>query len=177
MVKNNIINNKELIVREAKCSDGNNILSYFNEVGGETDNLMFGKNEFFLSEEQNKLYIEHVRVNKNSIMIVGIIDGEIVSVSQVASMSGERFMHNANLGISVKKEFWKKGIASIVMKELIKFSKESSVIRNLRLTVKSDNGNARNLYKKFGFNEVGVFKNAMYVNGVYYNEIIMGLDV
>ena len=163
MVKNKIINNKELIIREAKCSDGYNIISYFNEVGGETDNLMFGENGFFLSEEENKLYIEHMRVNKNSIMIVGIIDSEIVSVAQVSSMSGDRFMHNANLAISVKKEFWKNGIASIVMMKLINFSKGNGVISNLRLTVKSDNRNARNLYKKFGFEEVGVFKKSMYM--------------
>ena len=72
--------NKVLTIRKASPSDAKYIVEYLNIVGGESDNLLFGKNEFHLSEQDEAKYIDNMNSSENSIMIIGIIDNIIVSV-------------------------------------------------------------------------------------------------
>lgn len=62
--------------------------------------------------------------------------------------------HRAELGITVRKDYWGQGIGSLLMKELIKYAKENR-IEILNLDVRSDNVNAIHLYEKFGFKHIG----------------------
>ena len=45
-------NGAELILREATVDDANDIIEYLNIVGGESNNLLFGEDEFKLTIEQ-----------------------------------------------------------------------------------------------------------------------------
>ena len=45
----------------------------------------------------------------------------------------------------------------------------------IHLGVKADNENAIKLYKKLGFEKIGVYKNFFKINGIYYDEILMNL--
>jgi len=76
---------KELLLRRPKEEDAEAMIEYLNIVGGESDNLLFGKNEFRLTVEQEREYINNVNINDNALMLLGIIDNQIVSVSQVSS--------------------------------------------------------------------------------------------
>ena len=40
-------NGQNLILRKANGNDAEKMIEYLNTVGGESDNLLFGKNEFF----------------------------------------------------------------------------------------------------------------------------------
>lgn len=49
-----------LILRAPIEEDAKNMIDYLNIVGGESDNLLFGKDEFRLSVEQEVEYIKKV---------------------------------------------------------------------------------------------------------------------
>ncbi|MEA4960851.1 hypothetical protein [Lutispora sp.] len=49
-------NGEKLILRKPKVEDAENMIKYLNLVGGESDNLLFGKDEFRLTVEQEKEY-------------------------------------------------------------------------------------------------------------------------
>lgn len=168
-------NGKTLVLREANINDAEGILKYLNVVGGESDNLLFEENEFQLTVEQEKGYIETMRENDNALMVIGVINGEIISIAQVAAPPRKRIAHNGELAISVKKEYWSMGIGTEIMKLLIDFAKKTGVIKNISLGVKSDNEKAIKLYEKMGFEKVGAHKNFFNINGVYYDEILMDL--
>lgn len=168
-------NGKVLVVREASINDAEAMIKYLNIVGGESDNLLFGKDEFLISIEQEKGYIESMRENENALMVLGIMDNNIVSIAQVAAPPRKRIAHNGELAISVKKEYWGMGIGAEIMKVLIEFAKETGVIKNISLGVKGDNHQGRSLYEKMGFEKVGVHKNFFNIDGVYYDEILMDL--
>lgn len=53
--------------------------------------------------EEEKSYLKKVNKDSDSIILLVIIDGEIISVSQVYKIDGERTKHNYEIGISVKK--------------------------------------------------------------------------
>lgn len=165
---------KKLVIRNPKVEDAEGIIKYLNVVGGESDNLLFGKDEITFTVEQEAKFIENINNDPNISMIVGIIDGSIVSVAQISGSSRKRIVHNMELAISVKMEYWNMGIGSAVMRELISIAKENK-ITNVSLGVKAGNSKAIRLYEKFGFEKVGVHKNYFNINGTYDDEILMDL--
>lgn len=168
-------NGKELILRKPVEQDCKEIIGFLNTVGGESDNLLYGENGFTFTVEDEKKYIDSINNDENCLMILGIIDDRIISISNISSLNGKRFKHNSSFGIAVKKEFWRMGIGSIAMSELIKFARENKVIQNISLGVKADNYGAIKLYENHGFKKVGVHKNYFNVGGKYFDEVLMDL--
>lgn len=166
---------EDLIIRKAKIEDGEKMIDYLQSIGGESDNLLFGKGEFNLSLEQEKKFIENTNLAPNTIMIIGIVNNEIISVAQVSGQFRKRIEHNAEIALSVRKSHWHQGVGSHMMASLINFSKGTNTIKNLSLGVKASNTNAIKLYEKFGFQKVGVHKNFFNVNGEFDDEILMDL--
>lgn len=170
-------NGLQLIFRKPTVEDAKDIIEYLNTVGGESDNLLFGEGDFHLTIDQEKLYIENINRDKNSLMLLGLIDNKIVSISQIISNNKKRIAHNSNLTISVKKEYWSHRIGSFAIEQLIQFAKDNKYIKNISLGVKADNHNAIKMYKNIGFVEVGFHKNFFNINGYYYDEILMDLYI
>ena len=164
-----------LMLRRPTEDDAEKMIEYLNIVGGESDNLLFGENEFNLSIEEEREYINNSN-NKSNLMIIGIIDNDIVCIGQIRKLTRKRIAHNSEIAISVKKDYWGIGIGSSIMEELIGFAKTND-IKIISLGVREKNNKAINLYKKYGFKEVGVHKNYFNINGVFYDEILMDLYI
>lgn len=180
---NNIINSvnlkdgKNLILRKPLVNDAENIIKYLNTVGGESNNLLFGKGEFHLTVEQEKAYIEGINQSSNSFMLLGTINDEIVSIAQISASNRKRICHNSEIAISVRKNYWNIGVGSAVMEELIKFAKDKKSIKTISLGVRESNNNAIKLYEKYGFKKIGLHKNYFNIEGTYYDEILMDLYI
>lgn len=167
----------QLLLREAETKDAKSIIEYLNIVGGESDNLLFGKNEFTHTVEQEIEYIKDKEQNTDTLLLLGIIEDKIVSLAHINSLSQRRIAHYSEMSITVKQEYQGLGIGTAVMKELIKFAKENSLIKYISLGVKASNEKAISLYQKFGFKRVGVHKDYFNVNGIYDDEILMDLSL
>lgn len=170
-------NGQQLVLRRPIVEDAKSIIKYLNIVGGESDNLLFGKDEFTLSVENEMEYIKNISDDANILMVLGIIDNTIVSVAQISCPNRKRISHNSEIAISVKKDCWSKGIGSATMTELIKFAKEHGTIKNISLGVKASNINAMCMYEKFGFEKIGIHKNYFNINGDFDDEILMDLYI
>lgn len=169
-------NGQQLILRKATIEDAEKMIEYLNVIGGESENLLFGKDEFRLSVEQEIQYIKSTNDDVDALMILGIINDNVISISNISSPKRKRIAHNSELSISVKKDYWRNGIGSAVMKELIKFATQRG-IKNISLGVKANNRNAIKLYEKFGFKQIGAHKDYFNVNGNYDDEILMDLHI
>jgi len=168
---------KRLILRRPMIEDAKRIIEYVNIVGGESNNLLFGKDEFHLTVEEEKEHIKRMNSDSNSLMILGIIDDNIVSLAQITSSNRKRIAHNSEVSISVKKDYWRNGIGSAVMEEIIRFAREGSVIKNISLGVRASNINAIKMYKELGFVKVGLHKNYFNINDNFDDEILMDLYI
>lgn len=166
-----------LVLREAVVADAKRLISYLNYVGGESDNLLFGANDFHLTIEQEEAYIRQSMEDPQSYLLIGTIGEAVVSVSNIAASKRKRIAHNSELSLSVLKAYWHLGIGSGVMDELIRFARENPIIRNVSLGVKQSNGRAIELYKSKGFVKVGLHKDFFCIDGVYDDEILMDLQV
>lgn len=170
-------NNQQLILRKPEIEDAKSVVEYLNVVGGESENLLFGKDEFRLTIEQEMEHIKSISNSTGTLMILGIINNNIVSIAQISSPNRKRIAHNGEVSISVKKDYWKMGIGSAVMEELIRFAKENNIIKNISLGVKASNTNGIKLYEKFGFKKVGIHKDFFNINGNFDDEILMDLYI
>lgn len=170
-------NGKTVVIRKANKEDAGNMINYLNQIGGESDFLTFGKDQFKISIEAEESYIENANISDNSIVIVATIDNEIISIGSINSTKKERTKHNGVLGISIKKQYWGIGLGSAMMEYLIKWCKSNKITRRIELLVREDNKRAIKLYEKFGFEREGLLKGDMCVNNIYYNTIMMGLYI
>ena len=161
--------------REAEPSDAGKFLEYSKIVGSETDNLTFGAEGLSLSISQEADFIRKFAGNPGSIMIVAFDEGELIGTGAVSVVSGKpRFAHRREIAISVRKDYWGKGIGTGIMKVLMDFARKSGA-EVLELEVRSDNEAAISLYKKFGFEKIGTNEKFFKINGEFFAADYMNL--
>ncbi|WP_457558903.1 N-acetyltransferase family protein [Candidatus Harpocratesius sp.] len=172
-----IRNGKTLIIRPAISDDAKAILDYINQIAGESDNLTFGPGEFDKTIDDERKFISKINITQNNIFVVALIDNEIVALADIHCGNRPRTKHTGNLGISVKKKYWRLGIGEALMKYLIKWAYNSNIVKKINLEVREDNTAAINLYKKMGFIEEGRISRVLYIKGKFYSTISMGLEI
>ena len=164
-----------IIYREAEPSDAGKFLEYCKRVGAESDNLTFGAEGLPFSISQTADYMRKVSGNPENAMILAFDEGELVGCGIISSVSGRaRFSHRKELAITVRKDYWGKGIGSGIMEVLMDFAKKSDA-EVLELQVRSDNERAIALYKKFGFEKIGTYEKFFKINGEFFAADYMNL--
>ena len=164
-----------IIYREAEPSDAGKFLEYSKIVGSETDNLTFGAEGLSLSISQEADFIRKFAGNPGSVMIVAFDEGELIGTGAVSVVSGKpRFAHRSEIAISVRKDYWGKGIGTGIMNILMDFAKKSGA-EVLELEVRSDNEAANALYKKFGFKKIGTNEKFFKIDGKFFAADYMNL--
>lgn len=168
-------NGQTLLLREAVPDDAPKVLAYLNRVGGESDNLLFGKDGFPMPVERERAFLESQRKEEKSIMLAGFVGEEVVSISSVNALtSRKRVAHRAGVAISVGKPYWNQGVGRRAMETLIQFAKNCG-LEVLQLEVRADNAPAIALYEKVGFEKMGLYKKFMKVDGRDFDAWYMNL--
>ncbi len=86
----------------------------------------------------------------------------------------QNFAHKAHLSsVFIEPEFQQKGIATMLLNTIIKYSKNS--VEQILLTVADDNKPAIQLYEKCGFQTYGIEQKALKDNDEYIDERLMKL--
>lgn len=160
-------------IRSVNIKDAEEILEYCKIVGGETDNLLFGSEGLGFSVETERTIIENIAVKEKGIMLAAMDGDNVVGIGNIMGNGRMRIGHQARLAISVRKDYWRQGVGSRIMQSLIDFAKERST--ELLIQLYHDNESAIKLYQKFGFKEIGYFKNFSKVNDEYKDAVLMNL--
>lgn len=87
----------------------------------------------------------------------------------------ERIAHRGEIALSVRKDYWGRGIGSALMEALIAFAKDEAGVEVLSLEVLTGNARAIALYRKFGFERYGTFRKFHKVRGEYRDADCMNL--
>ena len=164
-----------LTIKKAVPEDAQEIIDFLNSVGGETDFLTFGLNEFPISVKEEIEIINECLEKENSLMLIGRMNNQIVSQLFLDVSTQSRLAHIGHLGLSVRKSHWGKSIGKKMLTEAIHWAQKK--LTKIQLQVRVDNSNAVNLYKKFNFVIEGTIINALQVNQIYYNDYVMGLNL
>lgn len=168
-------NGEEVQIREALRNDAQNLIDFYNVVGGETDFLSFGKDEFSASLEYEESYLDNLRKELNSTLILALLNGKIIGAASINSSQKKRLKHVGTLGIVIKREYCGMGLGRVLIVNLIDWAKSNSITKKISLVTRCDNVHAIELYKNLGFETEGILKNDNYVNGKYFDNLLMGM--
>lgn len=163
-------------IREVKVSDYKELLDFMKIVMEETDYLSRSSDEFTMTYEDEKKFLEDLKASEVNEMFIALYKGKQVGNIIFRGNSLKRARHYGNIGISVLKEYWGNNIASKLIDRLIEWAKENK-IRKINLEVFENNERAIKLYERKGFKLEGTIEMARYVNGEYKNLLIYGLIV
>ncbi len=168
---------EKVIVREASADDASSILEYIDKISSQTDFLTFGKGEFNLSLEEEKSLIEKSKSDDVSLFLLAEVDGRIVGNLNFTPGTRPRTIHFGKFGVSVLKDYWGQGIGNSLIKYMLNWARSNNVTKKINLEVREDHINAINLYKKIGFKVEGKISKYFFINGHYFDAIIMGVEI
>jgi RimJ/RimL family protein N-acetyltransferase len=77
----------------------------------------------------------------------------------------------------VRKAHWGKGIGSLMIDTLLDWTRETRIATKVNLRVRTDNRRAIGLDLQKGFGLEGTLRQAIDINGTYYDHHYMGLDL
>ena len=160
------------IIREAVPDDAEKMISYLNQVGGESDNLLIGENEFTVPIEGVKRKLAMSKDSENSIVLIALENDQIIARAELEGYYPARIRHRAKFSISVKKEYWNQGIGTEMIKRIFEQAKNLK-IRIIELEVIADNERGINLYHKMGFADIGIYKDYFFVTGIFKDAVVM----
>ena len=142
-----------IIIERARPKDAAEILEYLKKIGGETDNLSFGKEGLAFTAEAEADYIAKIENSCDDVMLIAKDDDKIVGTASLARLP-RRLAHRGDVSVSVLRAYWNKGIGGRLLAEVIDFARNNS-FEAIDLQVRSDNLAAIHLYEKFGFEKIG----------------------
>jgi len=167
---------RTLVISRAQKGNAAEMLAFLSAVGKETDFLLNdGTIRFTLEQEEE--FLEKSAKEALGGIFIGRVDGEPAGSFGLNIQPRDRVKHNSTIGIMVSKKFWDLGVGSAFFTYMFDFARETGVTKNLWLGVRADNERGIALYKKFGFEEIGRHKNAIFVKGTYYDEILMDAEI
>ncbi len=161
-----------IVIREAVVEDAEEMISYLNIVGGESDNLMHGAEGFNVPVEAVKRRIQASHDADNCVILIALEGDKIIGRAELAGYPMSRLHHNAKFSIAVRKDHWNKKIGTRLMTEIIERAKKMNLM-NIELEVIADNKAAIALYHKMGFSDVGIIKKYWFANNAYSDAIVM----
>lgn len=164
-----MISEEKIIIRPPKPSDAKSLLTMINSLVDERAMIAIQEKHNIKNEKE---YLDKIRNNKKDLELFLIINGEVMGSARITKKESTE-KHVGQIGIFLKKEARGKGLGEKLLKEIIKQGVKKFKFKIITLRVISKNKIAQNLYKKLGFEKVGVIKGGSKHYGRYEDVLIM----
>ncbi len=164
------------IFRAPELTDAQDLLEYLKVTAAETPFLLRTPEECTLTLEQEEKYVETARSSENQCTICCFVDGRLAGNCNIARLRGVKTRHRGSIGIALLREFWGLGIGRAMFEEMIALGKHWG-LKQLELEVMEGNTAAIGLYQKMGFRIIATRPRAFYVDGAFYDEHYMLLEL
>lgn len=161
------------LLRNATSADAKDVLENFNKVHEETDFLLSYADEKGFSIDEEAEFLANKESSSVEIEICSIVDDKIVGLAGISAIgSREKIKHRAEMGISIEKAFWGRGIGRALSVACIDCAKEAEY-KQLELEVVAENSNAIALYESLGFVEYGRNPRGFYSRYTGWQELVL----
>jgi RimJ/RimL family protein N-acetyltransferase len=168
---------RKIFIDEVTQADSEELVDFWNCLGGETNNLTFGVNDFYFNYEQEKNFIDNLKHRDNCLYAAAFYNDRIIGSLSFLSSPRKRIMHRGEMGIGILKDYWGYGIGSCLMDYFTKWVNSRGVIKKIDLEVREDNIRAINLYLKYGFEVEGKISRGIFIDNRYYDLYHMGKTI
>jgi ribosomal protein S18 acetylase RimI-like enzyme len=165
-----------LLIRKAKVEDAERIIKYTKQVGGESDNLTFGADDFSRTKKEQERLISELNEEENGLILLGLAEGELVSVVTFSRGRTTRIRHYGEIGVTVSATHQGRGIGRRMMVAAME-RLEKSGIEKINLKVRCDHERAITLYTSLGFVVEGRITRYFKIGGHHHDVFVMGKEV
>lgn len=166
-----------ITIRSAEPEDAQQMLSLIQQMAGETPFLARDADEYTMTVEQERAFIQKKKDDPSVRMAVAEVDGEIVAIGEAGYSKLRRYRHTGEVSLSVRKSHWGMGIGRAMLEESLRWLSENGV-EKASLNVDATNHRAVALYHRLGFVVEGTFRNVRKMaDGSYHDTYRMGLNL
>lgn len=128
----------------------------------------------FVSEAEQEIWFKNISESSSSSrFVVEEIDGDFVGVFRLDAL--DKTNRNAMVGMDITEKKRSKGYAKITFIWMIKYLFDEMGLHRLSLNTLENNHIAIKLYKKLGFEEEGVHREAIWRDGKFHDLIQFSL--
>jgi len=163
----------ECTIRAMREDDASELCTLLPKMHAESQWLNYMPGEFDKDEQWERNFIHEQQTKHASILLVAEAKGAIVAIAGAGSPEFKRYAHHAELGLSILKDFWGKGLGRKLMNLLIEWGRTCN-LHKMYLKVFDGNERAIGLYRSMGFNVEARLKDDFAKNdGNYGDTLIM----
>jgi RimJ/RimL family protein N-acetyltransferase len=138
--------------------------------------IRFTNNFKPVSEAEQRVWFQSQVDQKNQIVLGIEVKTEKKLIGSCGLYAIERVNRKAEVRIKIgNKSYWGRGYGREAMELLLEFAFDDLNLRRLWLKVLPTNISALKLYKNIGFEEEGILRQDLYIQGKYHDLIVMGL--
>ena len=124
--------------------------------------------------QDEKEYLERTDIDKNTFAIIDIETNEMIGTIGLHSV--DNINRTATLGIFIgNKNYWSKGYGAEAIQLILDFGFNYLNLNNIDLALMEFNQRALKCYQKCGFKEIGRRRKCNFINGKYYDSILMDI--
>jgi len=135
-----------------------------------------GRSYQTITLQEEKAYLEKEQNNKNVFAIIDLETDEVIG--NVGLHEINDINRTATLGIFIgNKNYWSKGYGTEAIQLILDFGFNYLNLNNIDLALMEFNQRALKCYEKCGFKEIGRKRKCNFINGKYYDSILMDILV
>ena len=164
-------------IRRPNENDAANIINYSRMLFESTDQVLTTPEEYDITTENEKAWINNINQSPSSILLVADLDDHIVGMLFFIANAKRKNSHTGEFGVSVDPQFQGIGIGRQLINTLLNWAKANRPIEKVYLSVFSTNLGAIKLYRDLGFIEEGRhIKAVKQLNGEYIDVLQMYVE-
>lgn len=167
-------------IAEATPADAAAVIAFMNLVGGESDNLTFGENEFPIQDAAEEAEFITRQQNQGGFTLLAWADisrkkggPRLIGLLSVDRGARPRLRHRGTLMILVLKQYWHKGVGTRLLQQGVAQAVNDQTLDVLALEVRPDNAYAIRLYERFGFERTGTNRGLLKIADTLYDTHLM----
>ncbi|MCM1991875.1 GNAT family N-acetyltransferase [Oceanirhabdus seepicola] len=158
-IKEEIINidGQDILITTPTKEDAKEVLEFRKCAYEESDFLLRYPDELNITEEQQGNFLDKMIESQLNVFICLKVGNKIIANSNVNGNDKRKCRHIGSIGISIRKDYWGKGLGTKLFEKILEWADEMNISR-LTLEVDATNERGIALYKKFGFEIEGTHK-------------------
>lgn len=164
---------EEITIRIATAEDASDLLAMKLEYLGDSKTIPLFQSEYpnDLANEAN--LINRLEVEKNSVLFVAENKNKLIGNIDLNGNQRLKLFHTGVVGMGIRENWRGKGVGSVLLDVVIKWSEMNQFINLLWLEVYDSNEAGKALYTKMGFHECGRMKNFFHEDNEFIDKITM----
>jgi RimJ/RimL family protein N-acetyltransferase len=147
-------------------------------LGLQTDSFAFGASYETESLQPLAFFESRCTSSDGNVLFGAFVEEELVAITSIVREQGLKTKHHAGIyAVYTHPNFRGQGISGALLRKAINTAKEWQGLEFIQLGVATNNPAAIAVYKKAGFKTWGTQEAALMVNGEYFDEHYMALDL